>query len=466
MVCLIVEDDAGFASLEARVVREAGGEPVWCATLHEAARALAQRRFDLVLLDNHLPDGRAFDWYDTLCRRDPQLPVVGITGLPDLAQAVALTRNGLFDYLVKPVDASALAAVLERVRRRRPPAPGGIEAPVWGDTPVMRAVREQLAAAARHRVTTVLLTGESGTGKEVAARELHRMSFGARAGEVPFLAVNCAAVPAEMFEAELFGAERGAYTGAERRRAGLAEAAQGGTLFLDEIGEVPLLQQAKLLRFLESREFRPLGSTEARAFTGRLVAATNRDLRAEVATGRFREDLLFRLEVCTVRLPPLRERRADIPALVEQVLAGLARRYERTTPWVRPEDLERLQQHHFPGNIRELRNILERSLLRTPEGHRWLVLDPTGLEPARPPVASGGPSVHDERTAPHEEAEPLPPERQELTLLEAQEYRLIRRTLRETHGGIRRAAARLGISPQALLRRLEKWPELRAEWSG
>jgi DNA-binding NtrC family response regulator len=196
-----------------------------------------------------------------------------------------------------------------------------------------------------------------------------------------------------------------------------------------------------------------------------LVAATNRDLRAEVAGGRFREDLLYRLEVCTVRLPPLRERREDIPALVEQVLAGLARRYERAAPWVRPEDLARLQRHHFPGNIRELRNILERSLLRTPGESRWLVLDPTGLEPEAPELESAGSPPPAGPPTPGGEDEPLPPERAGLTLLEAQEYRLIRRTLREAHGGIRRAAARLGLSPQALLRRLEKWPELREDRS-
>jgi predicted ATP-dependent protease len=265
------------------------------------------------------------------------------------------------------------------------------------------------------------------------------------------------------------GAERGAYTGADRRRTGLVAAAQDGTLFLDEIGEVPLGLQAKLLRFLESREYRPLGAVASQRFSGRLVAATNKPLRAEVAAGRFREDLLFRIEVFAIAIPPLRERREDIPALAEQLLAGLAGKYGRTVPLLREADLTALHAHDFPGNIRELRNILERALLRTPADHRWLTLDPSWLGGVRTPgvsvtsPASPGPLPPVPASAPVGSGadEGLPPERADLTALEAQEYRLIRAVLRETRGGIRRTAVKVGLSPQALLRRLEKWPELR-----
>ena len=288
---------------------------------------------------------------------------------------------------------------------------------------------------------------------------LHRLTFGDRATETPYVALNCAAVPGEMFEAELFGAERGAYTGADKRRQGLVASAQGGTLFLDEIAEVPMASQAKLLRFLEGREFRPLGGTVSENFTGRFVAATNKSLRAEVAAGKFREDLLYRIEVFTIEIPSLRQRREDIPELAEHLLKHLANKYGRQTLLLRAEDLAALQGYSFPGNVRELRNILERGLLRTPEESRWLSLDLSwlkGSEPRSqtiPSPASPPPAVTPDDV--------LPTDRASLSPLEAQEYRMIRNALREVNGGIRRAAAKVGLSPQALLRRLEKWPELR-----
>jgi transcriptional regulator with PAS, ATPase and Fis domain len=309
----------------------------------------------------------------------------------------------------------------------------------------------QLRQAAKHAASTVLLTGETGVGKDLAARVLHHLTHSEKTA--PFVAVNCGAIPPEMFESELFGAERGAFTGADRRRGGLVSAAIGGTLFLDEIAEVPLPLQAKLLRLLEAREFRTLGSTDVQAFSGRFVAATNKVLLAEVQAGRFREDLLYRLDVFAIELPPLRQRRADIPGLLERLLAQLAQKYGRAKPLLNPEDLPALVAHDFPGNVRELRNVLERSLLRTSEESRWLALDMNWLKRNSPPPCVPEPKSPGLR--------PATPEREGLTPIEAEEYRLIRETLAQTHGGIRRAAAKLGLSPQALLRRLEKWPELR-----
>jgi DNA-binding NtrC family response regulator len=454
--CLIVDDDGGFATIAAQLVREEGGAVTIAKDLAQARLVTADQTFDLVLLDNHLPDGKGYDFFAQLSRRNPEAPIVMITGLPDLSEAIALTRNGLFDYLTKPISVDALTACLRRAKLRL--ATGGTNAPTsefFGETPAMRAVLTQLRQAARHASSTVLFTGETGSGKDVAARALHQLAF--PDGKAPFIAVNCAALPGEMFESELFGAERGAYTGAHKKRGGLVAAAAGGTLFLDEIGEVPLAAQAKLLRLLEGRDYRPLGSTESQPFTGRFVAATNRDLAAEVKAGRFREDLLYRLDVFTIDLPPLRQRRADIPELAELLLTQLAKKYSRPKPLLRTEDVATLNAHTFPGNVRELRNVLERSLLRTDEASKWLVLDvnwlnrnsPIDPTPVNTPPA---PDITDD--------EPLPAGRN-LTPLEHQEYRLIRATLRACNGGIRRAAAKLGFSPQALLRRLEKWPELR-----
>lgn len=468
--CLIVEDDAGFASLVAQVVRAEGGEPVVCGTIAEATRVTAEQSFDLLLLDNHLPDGKVYDFFGRLSRRSPDAPAVMITGAADLGEAIQLTRNGLFDYLTKPIGLPALEACLHRaLRRMESRGAGPAVAAELGSSPGMRAVADQLRAAARHVETPVLVTGESGVGKDVAVRWLHRLTYGDRADAAPYVPVNCAAVPAEMFEAELFGAERGAYTGADRRRTGLVEAAQGGTLFLDEVGEVPLALQAKLLRFLESREFRPLGGVETKRFGGRWVAATNRSLRADVAAGRFREDLLFRIEVFAIEIPPLRERREEIPALAERLLGQLAEKYGRSVPLLAAADLAALQGHDFPGNVRELRNILERAVLRLPADARWLALDPASFggrshtpASAPNPVSTSAPVPSRPASAPDASSDrALPPERADLTALEAQEYRLIRDTLAETRGAIRRTAAKVGLSPQALLRRLEKWPELR-----
>ena len=464
---LMVEDDFDFTTLVSQVIRSEGGQQHHAPTLSRARELTTQQSFDLVLLDNHLPDGKAYDFYEFFARRNPEAPIIMLTGLPNVNEAIRLTRNGLFDYLTKPVDLDHLTTTLRRALLRVRRATQD-QSPVWlGDAPAMRQVAQQLQQASRHGTVSVLLTGESGVGKDVAARALHAFTFGDSASAQPFVAVNCAAIPSEMFESELFGAERGAYTGADRKRTGLVAAAQGGTLFLDEIAEVPLPLQAKLLRFLENREFRLLGNPQSVAFTGRVIAATNKVLRNEVAAGRFREDLLFRLEVMPVEIPPLRDRADDIAALAEKLLRQLSERYQRSVPLLRSEDLDRLKAFSFPGNVRELRNILERGLLRTEAGAAWLSIDPVWLQanvatpssakvvvvPAStPPIASAAPVAE----------ESLPEERRQLSMIEAQEYRLIRSALKEAKGGIRRTATQLGLSPQALLRRLEKWPELRS----
>ncbi len=453
-----MDDDVAFATMAAKIVREAGGKAVLAHSLAAAREISARHVFDLVLLDNHLPDGKGYDFFNEISRRNPDAPVVMITGVPDLGEAVSLTRNGLFEYLTKPISLDALAACLERAKlrlaTRETPADN---TNMFGESDAMREVLAQLRQASKHAASTVLLTGETGAGKDIAARALHQLSF--PDGKAPFIAVNCAALPGEMFESELFGAERGAFTGADKKRGGLVAAAGNGTLFLDEIGEVPLALQSKLLRLLEAREFRALGSTEAQPFTGRFVAATNKNLAEEVKAGRFREDLLYRFDVFSIELPPLRKRRADIPGLAELLLGQLGKKYSRVKPLISPEDMQKLSAHDFPGNVRELRNVLERSLLKTREDAKWLALDANWLG-----RGSGGLGLGSGVAAstPNVTGEPLPPNR-DLTPVEAQEYRLIRDTLREVNGGIRRAAAKLGMSPQALLRRLEKWPELRVE---
>lgn len=489
--CLLMDDDPGFASMLAALVREQGGQPLYCSSVAEAREVIQRRSFDLAVIDNRLPDGTGYEFYPELRRRCPDTVVMMITGAPELAKAVELTRNGLFDYLTKPVQAADFTASIQRARLRLSrPDPKGI-AELIGRSSAMQGVVDHLQQAARHPGVTVLLLGETGTGKDLAARVLHRLSHPKDPEGAPYIPLNCSAVPAEMFESELFGSEKGAYTGSDRRRSGLVGAAEGGTLFLDEVAEIPLLQQAKLLRFLESREYRPLGTTTPREFTGRIVAATHRDLATEVAAGRFREDLMYRLDVMSIRLPSLRERAGDIPALTEAIVQQLATKYGRRTPLVRPEDLQALSGHHFPGNVRELRNLLERSLLKTPPDSAWMNLDIAWLRqrsgqaaglsgtvsfpvaaarevPAfvatpvvpLPPVAEPASLPFPTAAAVGAAGAEVPADRN-LTPLEMQEYQLIARVLREERGGIRRAALRLGLTHQALLRRLQKWPELR-----
>jgi DNA-binding NtrC family response regulator len=450
--CLVVEDDAGFADMLSQVVLEEGGEPSVCYSIAAARARIAQRAFDLTILDNLLPDGSGFDFYHQLIRRWPSCLVAMITGAPELSQAVELTRNGLFEYLAKPVSALAFATLLRRAQVRLGQPESDTSADVLlGSSPLMDDVRLLLEQAARHVTATVLLLGETGTGKELAARYLHRLTFAGRSPKAPFIAVNCSNIPAEMFEAELFGNTKGAFTGASHRRTGLAEAAEGGTLFLDEVVEIPAALQAKLLRFLESGEYRPLGATGTNQFHGRVVAATNRSLADEVRAGRFRDDLWYRLDVFSVHLPPLREHINDLDSIAASLLQRLCEKYRRPAPLLRPQDMNALRGHSFPGNVRELRNVLERSLLRTDSAAQCLNMDLAWLRGTEPSSSGQWPTL----TAAAATAI------LQLTPVERQEYQLIATTLREENGGIRRAAARLGLTHQALLRRLQKWPELR-----
>ncbi|MGE4178439.1 MAG: sigma-54-dependent transcriptional regulator [Limisphaerales bacterium] len=475
--CLLVEDDPGFASMIRDLLSEEGFHVTLVDNLRQARGLAGVHSYELIVLDNHLPDGKGFDFYLEIAGGDPAKTVIVLTGLPELSHAVELTRRGLFDYLAKPVSRDAFIDCIRRARARLE----RIRIPLNADSlvataPAMREISLALDQASRHPTATVLFTGETGSGKDAAARALHQRTHPRETAATPFVPVNCAAIPGEIFEAELFGAERGAYTGADRTREGLATAARQGTLFLDEISEIPLPLQAKLLRFLEAREYRPLGATVTRRFQARLVAATNRSLADEVAVGRFREDLLYRLDVFTVQLPPLRHRTDEIPVLAEQLLVDLAAKYVRPAPRLLQSDIDALVTYPFPGNVRELRNLLERSLLRTPHDAASLALDHlwlnrpsasnqvaiTSASHAPDPLATTAQALKSQHpqvpladdSSPDGGCRPLGP-------LERREYEAIREALLAAQGGIRRAAARLGITHQALLRRLEKWPELR-----
>jgi len=373
MRLLIVDDEPAprFAlrdllECDGHAVDEAEHAPAALAAAAAAARAGAP--FDLVLTDLRMPRVDGLELLELLRRDYPQLPVVLLTAHGDERTAVRALKLGAWDYVPKPYDNAEILAIVARARellalraenaRLREELAARYHDLV-GASAAMRAVYRLVERAAPTRAT-VLVTGESGTGKELVARALHAASPRARRA---FVALNCAALPAELAEAELFGHVKGAFTGAVQDRAGLFEAADGGTLFLDEIGDMPLALQAKLLRVLETGEVTRVGATRAQTVDVRVVAATHRALDALVAEGRYRDDLRYRLAVLAVHLPPLRERREDVPALAAHFLAHFAERHG-VPPKPLGDDARRaLLAHDWPGNVRELRNALERALL-------------------------------------------------------------------------------------------------------
>ena len=369
LVRLLVVDDepairfalVDLLSSDGHAVEEAEHAPM-------ALALAAERAFDLVLTDYRMPRMDGLELLEALRRDHPELLVAVLTAHGDERTAVRALRAGAYDYVPKPYDNDEIRALVARAREllalraenarlREELATHYHE--LVGAAPAMRALYRAIARAAPTRAT-VLVTGESGTGKELVARALHAASPRARR---PFVAVNCAALPAELAEAELFGHVRGAFTGAVRDRAGLFEAADGGTLLLDEIGDMPLPLQAKLLRVLETGEVTRVGATRPTVVDVRVVAATHRALDALAAAGRFRDDLRYRLQVLVLHLPPLRERREDVPALAAHVLAGFARRHGVAARPLADDARRALLAHDWPGNVRELRNALERALL-------------------------------------------------------------------------------------------------------
>jgi DNA-binding NtrC family response regulator len=360
---LVVDDDRAVGTVLVALIAQAGHEARAVSSGAEALAALASRAIDVVLSDVRMPGMDGLELLGEVRKRAPGVPVILLTAHGNVPLAVEAMRAGAADFLLKPFDRDEVLFAIEKAARaseaasKRPPAPAsGVESgAVIGGSRAIGEAMDRIAKAAP-TMATVLLRGESGTGKEVAARELHRRS--GRTG--PFVAVHCAALPETLLESELFGHEKGAFTGAIQRKPGRVELARGGTLFLDEIGDVPLPMQAKLLRVIQEREFTPLGSTRSEKADVRFVAATHRDLDAMVARGEFREDLFFRLNVVPVRMPSLGERQGDIDALADRFVAQHGA--SNGKPELRLTDGARraLREARWPGNVRELSNFVER----------------------------------------------------------------------------------------------------------
>jgi two-component system nitrogen regulation response regulator GlnG len=368
---LVVDDEPSILLAFRRAYRNAAVEVLTAETAGEGLEVAGQRRPDVIILDVHLPDMTGLEALAKLRTLDARSPVVFITGKSTTETAIEAMKLGAYEYLLKPLELAQLRQVISRAleisRLMHVPAVVADREPVddradaiVGRCPAMQEVYKAIGRVASQEVT-VLISGESGTGKELVARALYQHS---RRAAGPFLAINCAALPEHLLESELFGHEKGAFTGADRRRIGKFEQCSGGTIFLDEVGDMSPLTQAKILRLLQEQSFERLGGNETIRADVRILAATNTDLETLVTRGQFRQDLYYRLSVFTILLPPLRKRGDDLPFLVQHYLHRFNRELGKDVQALAPESLALLQGYAWPGNVRELQSVLKQALLR------------------------------------------------------------------------------------------------------
>jgi len=433
---LVVDDETQTAHAIERMARHFGHEVEVVGTAENALERFTAARFDVVLTDLHLGTTDGLALLRELQLLAPDVPVILITGHATVDSATEAIQAGAYDYLAKPPSLEALGTLLRRAidKRRmaaRTPAAdatqGGRLDNVVGKSQQMLEVYKAVARVAPGR-TSVLILGESGTGKELVARALHRLSPRAQRAFVP---VNVSAIPEGLLESELFGHVRGAFTGATANRRGLFDEAHQGTLFLDEIGDLSLMLQSKLLRVLQEQHVKPVGGNAEHEVDVRLVAATHRNLEEMVRTGRFREDLFYRLNVIPIALPPLRERREDIPLLIEYLIQRYERESGLSAPRLTPEALRRMQNYAWPGNVRELENVLQHAILVSSHG----VIGPDALPPR---VIAATLQVS------------------EFVPLDAMIERYVQEVIEHTGGNRTRAAQILGISRRTLHRMAER----------
>ena len=436
-----------------------GYVPVEAGTVRDAVRIFEEERPSAVLLDIDLPDGSGLDILREVKRERPDAVAIMITGNVDVENTISALRGGAYDFIAKPVklpelevtirnglEAHQLRQEVGRVRQERARAFSFDQ--IVGESEAIKEMIKIARKVAESETSAVLLQGESGTGKDLIAKAIH---YASRRSEAPFVVINCAAIPANLLESELFGYEKGAFTDAKARKEGLFEQAEGGTLFLDEIGELELSLQAKLLRVLEEGAFRRVGGLKDIPLDVRIIAASNRDLRSESEQGRFRLDLYFRLSVIQIDIPPIRERGRDVLLLAEHYIADFSKklRLGREIRGISPEVREAFLSYRWPGNVRELRNVIERALILEDNEIitlEYLPRDLTGRVTGQVSVAAGAASDG-------EGSYRLPPEG---LSLEEVEMSLVEQAIKRSKGNQTRAAELLGISRDQLRYRLKK----------
>jgi len=465
---LIVDDELLIRWTLTEALRTWGYSSVEADTVSAALSSFDAEQPAAVLLDVNLPDGSGLEVLREIKRRQPDAVIIMMTGNVLVADTIAALRGGAYDFIGKPINLEELQVTIRngieaqslrkevRLFRRERAREFSFDQ-IVGESPGMREMFQLARKVAESEVSSVLLQGESGTGKDMVAKAIH---YSSRRADAPFVAINCAAIPANLIESELFGYEKGAFTDAKARKEGLFEQAEGGTLFLDEIGELELSLQAKLLRVLEEGAFRRVGGLKDIPLDVRVIAASNRDLKSESEAGRFRLDLYYRLSVIQIDIPPLRERSDDAILLAQRYIALFNERLRKRVRGLTPEVAEVFRRYGWPGNVRELRNVIERVMILEDGDMITTMYLPRGLtpdenageasagspdEPGRQPVAEGGPRLFR-----------LP---NEGIVLDELEMSLVRQALERSGGNQTRAAELLGISRDQLRYRLKKLEE-------
>jgi two-component system response regulator AtoC len=453
---LVVDDDQAIRWTLREALQSWGFEPVEAETVAEAVKQFKAESPAAVLLDIDLPDGSGLDVLREIKREQPETIVIMITGSVHVENTISALRGGAYDFIAKPIvleelrvtirnaiEARHLRREVEQVRKER--AREFNFRLIIGESPAMKKMLGLAAKVAESEVSSVLLQGESGTGKDLVAKAIH---YGSQRADYPFVAVNCAALPATLIESELFGYEKGAFTDAKARKEGLFEQAEGGTLLLDEIGELELSLQAKLLRVLEEGAFRRVGGLRDIPLDVRVLAASNRDLKTESEAGRFRLDLYYRLSIIQIDIPPLRERGDDVLLLSNYYIETIGTRLKRgkKITGLAPETRDVFRKYHWPGNVRELRNVIERALILEDSDEITTEYLPAGLTTAsRLSPPGGAPQATTRFVLPHEG----------ISLDEA-ELSFVRQAIERSGGNQTRAAELLGISRDQLRYRLKK----------
>lgn len=454
---LIVDDEPGIRYVIREVLEEDGFYIDEASDGEEALKKLTHSSYDLAIVDLVMPHMDGFEFLSKARNIQPDLITVIITAHGSQSVALRAIQEGAYDYFTKPFDNEELRIVIRRVleKRRLEEKVKLLEeqllkqnlqfGEIVGNSAEMQEVFTLIRKISKSDVT-VLIYGESGTGKELVARAIHKESLRA---DKPFIKVNCAAIPETLLESELFGYVRGAFTGAYSKKAGKFEAAHTGTIFLDEIGDMPLSIQAKVLRILEQREFEPLGSTETTKVDVRIIAATNKDLTAAVKEGKFREDLYFRINVVPIFLPPLRQRKSDIPLLVDYFINLYKKTLDKNVKGLTPEVMEIFKQYHWPGNVRELENVIQRALIMSTSD--FITADCLPAEYKAPATFSGFVSIE----IFDDFSRPLTDKIQ--TVSEQLEKEIIKRALEKSNYKRQKAAELLGISRKSLHNKMVKY---------